>query len=128
MADMRKCPQCGAPNSLNRTSCYHCNALLPQDDQRTVQPRAPSPPAQRMKKVVETRCTCLSCGHVWHYGGQEVTQNVANAMENLGNACTFPCCCLTSFMPQRPVTDLNKCPKCGSKATECEKVEHDIPA
>ena len=125
MSDMKKCQKCGAPNPKQRSTCYHCNAPLPQDPPIQVQPTAP--PQQKMRKVVETRCTCLTCGHVWHYGAQENLENVSNALQNLGNACTFPCCCLTSFMPHRRVTDLKKCPKCGSKATESERVEHNIP-
>ena len=122
MAEMKRCPQCGAPNPKYRVTCYNCNTALPDVTPAIMAPEQ----IKTTKTIVETRCTCLSCGHIWHYGAEEINKNLANAGTNLGNACTFPCCCCTSFMPERPVTDLKKCPKCGSRATESEQIEHDV--
>jgi hypothetical protein len=77
----------------------------------------------KTKKVTETRCTCQACGNVWHYGAAEAFENFGNAMSDAGKACTCPCCCMGS---KKTTKDLNKCPKCGSKANKKEQITHEI--
>lgn len=79
------------------------------------------------KKIMETKCTCESCGNIWFYGKQEVTERNAAAMHNVGKALT--CCsgCLPAvFIPDKKVIDLDKCPKCGSRAIIKENVTHEV--
>lgn len=76
------------------------------------------------KRVVETRCTCLACGHVWHYTGGDAMKQVGENLSDLGQAMTCPCCCLPTPTRGRPV---DQCPNCGSKANKKEQVVHEIP-
>lgn len=79
------------------------------------------------KRLNETRVTCLSCGNVWHYGKTEVLENMSGAFSNLGKS--MMCCsgCTPSLLiPDKKVTDLNKCPKCGSRAIKKEVVTHEL--
>lgn len=79
------------------------------------------------KTISETRATCQSCGNIWHYGKNEQFENFTNSLNNAGNA--MMCCggCLPAlFMSSKPVVDLNKCPKCGSKAVKTQQVTHEV--
>lgn len=85
-------------------------------------------PKAEKKTITETRCTCNSCGKVWHYGKQEQIQNVGNAMSNVGKSMS--CCtgCLPAvFIPDKKVVNLNKCPECGSKNIRKEQIVHAVP-
>ena len=78
------------------------------------------------KQIQETRCTCLACGKVWHYGKSEVYGNYAAMCRNAGktvSACT--CCWPMSYM-SREKTDINKCPSCGSNAVKKEQIVHEV--
>ena len=78
------------------------------------------------KKIQETRCTCIACGKVWHYGKSEVFGNYAAMCRNAGktvSACT--CCWPMSYM-SREKTDINKCPSCGSNAVKKEQIIHEV--
>ncbi|MDY6896406.1 MAG: hypothetical protein SVO01_13465 [Thermotogota bacterium] len=82
---------------------------------------------QKPKVVKETKCTCNACGNVWYYGKQEAWEQKANTMSNVGKS--LACCsgCLPSlFIPDKKVVDLDKCPKCGSKAIKKEEVMHSV--
>jgi hypothetical protein len=79
------------------------------------------------KKVSEIRTTCLACGNTWHYGKSEQFENCGNSMQQVGKA--MMCCggCVPALViPDKEVKDLNKCPKCGSKATKKETITYDI--
>lgn len=81
-----------------------------------------------MRKIRETRATCGACGKVWHYGKAEELQSAGAAMQNAGKA--MMCCggCAPAVLiPQQKVVDLNKCPKCGSRAVTRAIVEHEVP-
>jgi len=87
----------------------------------------PDNKSQPKKKIKETKNTCKACGNVWFYGKKEETENVAASLQNAGKALT--CCsgCLPAlFIPDKEVIDLNKCPKCGSKAIVKEEVIHEV--
>jgi hypothetical protein len=80
-----------------------------------------------MGKVSETRCTCQACGNIWHYGKTEQLEAIGNAMQQVGKAgmcCTG--CFPAALIPDKKVVDLNKCPKCGSKAIKREKITYDV--
>lgn len=77
--------------------------------------------------VRETRCTCRSCGNVWHYGKKELVELQAAKMHNVGKAML--CCsgCLPSVLiKDKEMRDLNQCPQCGSRNTEQETVTHEV--
>jgi ribosomal protein L32 len=83
--------------------------------------------SKELKEIKESKCTCSACGNVWYYGKQEVREQQANAMSNVGKS--MMCCggCLPSlFIPNKKVVDLNKCPKCGSRAIKKEEVIHCV--
>lgn len=77
--------------------------------------------------IRETKCTCSGCGNTWFYGKEEMVEQSSAAMSNLGKS--MMCCggCLPALLiPDKKVVDLNKCPKCGSRAVRKEEVTHDI--
>jgi hypothetical protein len=79
------------------------------------------------KTIKETRCTCNSCGNVWHYGKQEALESAGAAMSNAGKGmmcCTG--CAPAALIPDKKVADLNKCPECGSKNIRKEQIVHEV--
>ncbi|WP_078429851.1 hypothetical protein [Alkalihalobacterium alkalinitrilicum] len=89
------------------------------------------------KKIKETKCTCKACGNVWYYGKEDVTKNFGEKLQNLGNEMSntgknMMCCtgCLPAlFIPEKnlkEVQDLDKCPKCSSKAINKEEIVHEV--
>lgn len=82
---------------------------------------------KKLKQIKETRGTCKSCGNVWHYGKQEQFEESGKALQNCGKSmmcCSG--CAPAALIPNQKVVDFNKCPKCGSKATEKEVVIHNV--
>jgi predicted nucleic-acid-binding Zn-ribbon protein len=80
-----------------------------------------------VRKIKETKCTCSACGNTWYYGKEEVSKNLGAAMENLGKDLTCLSGCMPAvFIPDKKVIDLDKCPKCGSKAIKKEEVIHEV--
>lgn len=80
------------------------------------------------KKIRETRVTCSSCGAVSHYGKADELQSTGAALSNAGKSmmcCTG--CAPAALIPNQQAVDLNKCPKCGSRAISKEIVEHEVP-
>ena len=79
------------------------------------------------KQIKETKASCQACGHTWFYGRQDVFDNASDTMGNCGKAmCCCSGCLPAVFIPDKKVTDLNKCPKCGSRAIKKETVIHDV--
>jgi predicted RNA-binding Zn-ribbon protein involved in translation (DUF1610 family) len=79
------------------------------------------------RKIKETKCKCKSCGKIWHYGKTEVLNSAADNLSTFGK--DMMCCtgCMPAlFIPDKKVTDLNKCPNCGSKAIYKKEVIHEI--
>jgi RNA polymerase subunit RPABC4/transcription elongation factor Spt4 len=127
-----------SPQAAVTINCPFCNAVVPRDsrvcpacgDNLSGLSEAPArtKSTNGTKKISETKCTCSSCGGVWHYGKAEALQSAGAALQNAGKS--MMCCtgCVPAlFIPDRQVVDLNKCPKCGSKAVKKETVEHDVP-
>lgn len=80
-----------------------------------------------MKTIQETKCTCTACGNVWYFGKQEAVEQAGNAMQDVGKS--MMCCggCIpAAFLPNKKVIDLKQCPKCHSKAVNCEVVKHEV--
>ena len=79
------------------------------------------------KKIKETKCTCKACDNIWFYGKQEVLENTGSTLENIGKSmmcCSG--CAPAALIPDKKVVDLDKCPKCGSKAIIKEEVIHEV--
>lgn len=82
---------------------------------------------EKVKEIRETKCTCTVCGNVWHYGKEEVQKN--NSAKTLQIGKKMMCCggCFPALLiPNEPIVDLDKCPKCGSKAVKKEIVTHHV--
>ncbi len=62
-----------------------------------------------LEKKKEMKCTCVSCGKVYYYGDAEVLRNTVNALN-------------FSIYSINQLKDLNRCPKCGSRAVKKEEV------
>jgi len=82
--------------------------------------KAPAP-----KTIKETKCTCQSCGNVWHYGKKETWDNAGNAIHNFGEDVSWCRCCGPS-RNKKVVVDFDKCPKCGSRAVKKETMSHAL--
>lgn len=79
------------------------------------------------KKITETKATCQACGNVWFYGKSDRNEQLNNSMANCGKGmmcCT--CSPIALLIPDKKITDLNKCPKCGSRAVKNETVTHNV--
>lgn len=82
---------------------------------------------KKLKEVRETKCTCQACGNVWYYGKDEVRKNCSAAASQVSKS--MMCCsgCWPAlFIPNETVVNLDKCPKCGSKAVTKEVVTHYV--
>ncbi len=97
--------------------------LSDQDKQRILEEEK-----ERLKKVIqETKCTCSACGNIWYYGKQEESEQKRNIQNNKAKA--MACCtgCLPALLiPSKKITDMDKCPKCGSRAVKKELVSHEV--
>ncbi len=81
----------------------------------------------KTRQITETKATCNACGNIWFYGKSDSLEQVGNASSNCGKSmmcCTCSPCAL--FIPDKKISNLNKCPKCGSRAVNREKVTHDV--
>ena len=55
MAQMTRCPHCGADNSVRRATCYACNAPLAAGDPKAPSPDARGGPSDRFAAVLRER-------------------------------------------------------------------------
>jgi len=84
-------------------------------------------PKKKVRQITETKATCKACGNTWFYGKSDSLEQMGAASSNCGKSmmcCTCSPCAM--FIPNQKVTDLNKCPKCNSRAVNREKVTHDV--
>lgn len=101
--------------------CSKCATKMIKDDFRREQEN------KKPKQISEVKATCLACGNTWYYGKNEQLESLSNSFSNLGKS--MMCCsgCTPAvFIPDKKIIDLNKCPKCGSKAIQKENVIHNI--
>jgi len=80
-----------------------------------------------MKEIIETKCTCQACGHVWFYGKKEQREVSANKLHNVGKA--LMCCggCFPALLiKDKEAKDLSKCSKCNSSAIKKEVITHHV--
>jgi len=81
----------------------------------------------KLKEISETKCTCEACGNVWFYGKSDEIAEKNKKIANVGKA--MACCggCFPALLiKDKEVIDLNKCPKCGSRAVKKEIVTHSV--
>jgi len=103
------------------------NAKVAQEKLRLEREEARRKQELAKKEIQETKCTCQACGHVWFYGKKEKVEQDSNAMANAGKGlmcCT--CSPLFLLVPDKKVVDLDKCPKCNSRAIKKETVVHHV--
>jgi hypothetical protein len=82
---------------------------------------------KKKKTISETKCTCNACGHIWHFGKKEKTENAMNALHNFGKAMS--CCggCAPAVLiKDKEVTDLKQCPQCKSHNVKFEEVSYEV--
>lgn len=122
----QKCEECGREvvslREFNgKKLCLGCNLK----ERKKV--RELSPQTLKTKQITETKCTCQACDNTWFYGKTDKLEQSSNAMSNCGKS--MMCCggCFPAlFIPDKKVTDLNKCPKCGSRAIKKETITHNV--
>ena len=80
-----------------------------------------------IKQVIETKCTCNACGNIWYYGKQEISDTKEAQLREAGKGMMCLGGCLPALLiPSKKVVDLDKCPKCGSRAVNKESVTHEV--
>ena len=82
--------------------------------------------ASPKRKIFETKCTCQACGNVWFFGKHDQLEQLENASTNCLKAYYGCCNPLLLFLPDKKIVELDRCPKCGSKAVKSEEVVHEI--
>lgn len=63
------------------------------------------------KKVIQYKCTCTSCGKVFHYDNVDVVKGLANAVNGLNG----------SLYAMNNIKNSNQCPNCNSSAVIRQK-------
>jgi len=82
---------------------------------------------EKAKEIKETKCICEACENVWFYGKEEESERKMNQLHNASKV--MACCggCLPALLiKEKEIKDLNKCPKCGSRAVKKEVVVHNV--
>lgn len=149
MQQWHKCPECGKDILYGTNPCPYCKCSLAWSQQGPIlylppaaqpepayQPQQPQQTPQYQeqykaeppKKIIkETKCTCNACGNIWFYGKQESLEATGAALSNVGKSMMCLSGCIPAvFIPDKKVVDLNKYPKCGSKAITKEEVIHEV--
>ena len=119
---MKLCPFCAESIQNEAIRCKYCKS-----DLSSTAVLASEGASRTGKKIQETKCTCQACGHKWFYGKKDEIENVSNAMGNMGKG--MMCCggCFPALLiPDKKVVDLNKCPKCNSRAVIKEQVSYEV--
>jgi DNA-directed RNA polymerase subunit M/transcription elongation factor TFIIS len=109
-----KCPKCGEEFQDLVKFCSDCGTPLVEK-------------SSIKKTITETKNTCSACGNVWYYGKQEISDIKEAKMREAGKA--MACCggCLPAILiPSKKVVDVDKCPKCGSRAVKKEGVTYEV--
>jgi hypothetical protein len=84
-----------------------------------------------IKKVVEFKCKCKECGHVWHYLESEEKRAKSGTCWSAYGQMT---CCLPMQLYskqeglkwEKELDKFKKCPKCGSVNMIKRKIEHVV--
>lgn len=128
------CPKCGSIIQDDTETCRFCKEKITETDrQKEVTLAGTSKPTQ-LKQVQETKNTCQGCGHVWFYDQSDKIQNFGDKMGATGDSLIKNSCCCLFFpfgllallIPDKKVQDLNRCPKCNSRAIQKETITHSI--
>jgi DNA-directed RNA polymerase subunit RPC12/RpoP len=119
----KKCEECGKEvislrELQGKKVCLNCNLQARQETRELT---------KKPKQITETKCVCQACDNMWFYGKTDKLEQFSNASSNCGKS--MMCCggCLPAvFIPDKKTTDLNKCPKCGSRAIKKETITHNV--
>lgn len=82
---------------------------------------------KEIKEIKETKCTCEACQNIWFYGKVDEREAFLNKMSNVGKSMS--CCggCAPALLiKDKEIKDLNRCPKCGSRAVKKEIITHHV--
>ncbi len=79
------------------------------------------------RKISEIKATCQACGHIYFFDKTDQLTHMGAEMEKTGQAmmCCGGCWPM-AFAPQKQTVDPSRCPKCGSRAVQKEKIVHEI--
>lgn len=78
-------------------------------------------------QIKEFKCTCHACGNTWFLGYDEVLIADASAKANAGKALLCCAGCLPALaIPSIKSVDVDKCPKCGSRAIKRQEITHEV--
>lgn len=128
------CSHCGSELEENSSFCSICGkptngkiSGAPPKENRNRDEK----PGKKPNFVQETRCTCFSCGNIWHYGKKEIRDNRSKKMDNIGKEAAAATCCycnplINATKTKTEITDFDKCPKCGSRNIKKEEITHEI--
>ena len=81
----------------------------------------------KQKQIKETKATCKACGNVWFYGKQDKAKERDAKMHNASKG--LMCCggCAPALLiKDKEVPELDKCPKCQSRAVSEEDIVHNV--
>lgn len=88
---------------------------------------------KKPKTIRETKVTCKACGNIWHYNSWDAFGNAVDHWDAGTNELNKSCCCCLFFplgifaflAPKKQVKELDRCPKCQSRAVTKEIIEHE---
>lgn len=102
--------------------CANCGKKLPEGQKLCPEcsDAAAKTPQAQPRRVLETGCTCSSCGHVWAYK-QDVIEPASADLQNAGK----PIVLFRNCIPTQEAVALNKCPKCGSRSLRKKEITRE---
>ncbi|ODA41235.1 hypothetical protein [Desulfosporosinus sp. BG] len=115
------CPYCG--NNVK----YPVKPRMPAPQSASYKPIASAKPAPKendnFEFIEEFQGSCGSCGKLWFFNEKDVKLQQINALKNIGKSMlTLGGSMLAGIIPNENVTEHQRCPSCGSRATKIQRV------